>query len=563
MRYLAWITIGVLLGCLLVLIVFLIFWRFFSSPVPSPTPSAGFVTITPVFTEVSGVSSPTPVTATVTLSPTAIPTSTPTATPVPTVTPSPIVYTPTLVPMPHAVVNGPNGFVNVRSGPGLAYAPPLGTYGNGTVVEVFGKQYSSEGALWWYVPFPVGSNGRGWIYADFTDARYIDQVPWVNAPSTPTPVYVSPTPVPTPQAIINSPDGFLYVRSGPGVIYDPPLGAYNNGAVVDIIGKQVASDGALWWLIPFLMSPNGRGWIYADFTIAKYTNNVPWAPVPPTPTPSVTHTPTPTRTPVAPPIVTWTITGRVVDAANGQPIAGATVEARLGYDGTLLTGGADGNGNFSIVGQAHDDGNLWLTVTAPGYVERTITAGAVSPRVYDFPAIELMPQAPPVVTWVVLGRVVEIGTNDPIPNAYVEARLGIDAVRLDTLTGVDGQFSLSGQARDSGFLGLDITADGYQSLSKTLDQTDSRIYNLADLPLIPLAGSCAYESVINLPQTPALARLQSLRFTNVTTISISVGGNQNLVDLVLTQDPDPPPEGQSIRLNCQIPIVLGVGEEDR
>ena len=68
--------------------------------------------------------------------------------------------------------------------------------------------------------------------------------------------------------------------------------------------------------------------------------------------------------------------------------------------------------------------------------------------------------------------------------------------------------------------------------------------------------------MINLAQAPALARLQSLSFTNVSTTSISVGGNQSLLDLVLTQDPNPPPEGQSERLNCQIPITLGVGVDD-
>jgi hypothetical protein len=65
--------------------------------------------------------------------------------------------------------------------------------------------------------------------------------------------------------------------------------------------------------------------------------------------------------------------------------------------------------------------------------------------------------------------------------------------------------------------------------------------------------------VINLNQTSALARLQNLSFTNVTTQTVDVGGDQTLIDRVVVQQPDPPPEGESIRLSCQIPITLGIG----
>ncbi|MBN1220107.1 MAG: carboxypeptidase regulatory-like domain-containing protein [Anaerolineae bacterium] len=562
-RNIIWIILGILFGCLILLAVMWFLWRFlFSPPLPvSPTSMSGFVTMTSASTGSTAEISPTLTLVPATLIPTAtvVPTFPPTATPIPTGTPTPVVYTPTPPLSPHAVINGPNGYVNVRSGPGLDYIPLLGTYNNGTVVDIFGKQYSSDETLWWFVPFPIGTNGRGWVYADYTIARNVGTVPWVNAPSTPTPVYVTPTPIPTPHAIINSPDGFLYVRSGPGSVYQPTLGAYNNGAVVDIIGKQVAANGALWWLIPFASSPNRQGWIYANYTIAKNTNSVPWVPVPPTPTPAITLTPTPTSTPIAPLIVTWNISGRVIDRASRQPVVGAGVAARLGNDGTQLTTITDGNGNFYLAGQAHDDGNLWLTITAAGYSQETLTAGAVKPRVYNFPAIELTSQEPPLVSWVVFGRVVEIGTANPVPNVNVEAILGTDGVRLNTLTGLDGEFSLNGQARDRGSLSLTITATDYQTLVLTPEPTDGRVYHLADLPLVPVAGSCAYESVINLSQIVALSRLQSLSFTNVTTTSVNVGNNQNLVGLVLTQSPDPPPEGQSERLNCQLPIILGIG----
>jgi uncharacterized protein YraI len=450
--------------------------------------------------------------------------------------------------------------VNVRSGPGPIYNL-LGTHKNDVVVDVIGKQYSTAGELWWLISFPAGPYGQGWILASYTSAQNVDNVPWVAVPPTPTPFTVTPTEIARPHATIDSPNGFLHVRSGPGLVYEPPLGVYNNGAVVNIIGKQIATNGALWWLIPFASDPGGRGWIYADYTIAKSTENVPWVTAPPTPTP----TPTSISTPPTPSVVNWTVTGRVVDLATNQPVIGASVKAILGNDGTSLTTLTDSNGDFSIVGSARDNGNLLLTVTAPGYVEETITAGPATPRVYNFSRIELAQQPVPIVTWAVFGRVVEIGTSNSIVGARVEAILGDDAVRLDTLTGANGEFSLNGQASDKGKLSLNVTADGYQPFSFTSDQVDSRIYNLPDLQLVPMAGSCAYESVINLSQTPAMTRLQTLSFTNVSTTPVTVSDNPDLIGRVLSQDPDPPPEGQSKRLSCQIPIILsvGVGEQSQ
>jgi uncharacterized protein YraI len=456
-------------------------------------------------------------------------------------------------------MSSPHGFVNIRSGPGVEYDPPLGTYQNGVVADVLGKQYSSAGDLWWLISFPAGPFGRGWVYADYTDAQNIGQVPWVTAPLTLTPV--TPSATPRPYAIINSPDGFLNVRSGPGGVYQPPLGRLANGTEVDILGKQLASDGALWWLVPFSGSWNGRGWIYASYTIARNTDDVPWIIAPPTPT-LVPRTPTPTPTqPYVPPVVNWTITGRVVDVASGQPVGQASVQARLGNDGTTLSTLTDSNGNFSIVGQARDDGNLTLTVNAFGYEEYTKIAGAIKPRVYDFPDIELVRQQAPVVTWIVTGRVVEVGTYQPIVNADVKAVLGDDGVQANDLSDSNGQFSLDGQARDSGALSLTIVADGYQTFTTTYPPNDSRVYNLADLALVPLTNSCAYESVINLSETVALARLQGLNFTSVTTTSVTVGDDSTLIGRVINQTPSPPPEGESVRVNCQLPVVLGVGRQ--
>jgi hypothetical protein len=476
-----------------------------------------------------------------------------------------VVVTATPQPAPQAVINSPNGFLNVRSGPGIAYVPPIGNYNNGAVVAIIGKQVDRNGDLWWLVRFGAGSIDQGWIFADYTEATNIEPVPWVPAPPLPTPTAITPQPTPTAFAIIDSPAGFLAVRPGPGQRYEPPLGYFNNGTSVAIIGKQVAvDDGSLWWLVPFANSATGWGWIFANHTIARYINNVPWVAAPPTPTrpatntPTATPTPTPTPTTTTQPKVTWSISGQVTDVVTLQPVAGVAVRALLGVDGTTLVTVTDSTGRFSLAAEARNEGDLTLTLTAPGYVERNVVAGPLTPRIDNFPRLELTPSQAPTITWAIFGRVVELGNGQPLPGVTVEAVLGDEAIKVQTLTDQNGQFDLRGNARDSGRLTININVPGFQPFTVTPEQVDSRIYNLGDLRLVPLAASCLYESVINLTEAAALARLQSLSFTQVATKAITVQ-NQALLGRVLTQDPIPPPEGQTARINCQLPIRLDVG----
>jgi hypothetical protein len=535
-----------------------------TQPPPTPTPLLLFATATPAPTGAAGLPTPTLV------APTSLPaTATPTLPPLPTATPSPIIpptFTPfpTVTPVlatptpikPYAVIDSPQGSLNVRPGPGLNYVPVLGGYNNGAVVDIIGKQYSPDGELWWLIPFVGGPFGQGWIYAGYTTAYNTGEVPWVNPP--PLPPTPTPTLPPIPHAIIDSPDGFVYVRSGPGLNYPSTLGTINNGFVVDLIGKQYSTDNELWWLIPFTPSTSGQGWIYAKHTIARYTSRVPWVTAPPTPaaTPVTTATPTSTTTPT---LVTWRVSGRVVEAGTNQPVAGATVNARLGNDGSVLTAATDGNGQFILTGYAHDDGNLVLTISAPNFRQQIITAGPTTPRFYNFPAIELVREQSPPITWTINGRVIEQGTAAPIPGAQVEAILGESGVRLNTGTNANGDFSMSGQAPDMGLLTVNVTAAGYESYSITPNQTAPRTYNLGAIQLASLITNCRYESVLQVNQSSALSRLLSLGFTAVVTQPVNVAGDPALVDLVLTQEPPPPSPDQLVRLDCATSIRLGVG----
>jgi hypothetical protein len=291
------------------------------------------------------------------------------------------------------VVNSPGGTLNVRSGPGLVYDPPLGAYTNGAAVPVLGKQYSPEGELWWLIPFAGSPAGRGWIYASHTSAAGVDNVPWVTAPPTPTPT-ITPTPSPTPRphAVINSPDGFLQVRRGPGFEYDPPLGAYQNGTVAEVMGKQYSTKNNLWWLIPFPEATTGQGWLYAGYTVARHTDNVPWVSAPPPPTPPAGLTPMPTAPLTPQPVVTWQVYGRVVAGDTARPVAGAVVEVRLGVEAVLFTTATGQNGEFFVEGQARNAGSVTLSITAPAFAPRTQTLGPATPRVYHLPHLQLLPQ---------------------------------------------------------------------------------------------------------------------------------------------------------------------------
>lgn len=550
--YLIFVVVGLLLsGCGL----------FERSPTPTPTAPFAFPTVTPGATDISQNASPTP-----------LPTLPPSATPVPSVTlaplpsptatavntPTPIIVTATPSAGPYAVIDSPNGFLNVRSGPSLSYNPPLGTYNNGAVVDVLGKQVNGVGELWWLIRFTAGSTDRGWIFADYTSAYNVENVPWVTAPPPPTPDIVTPYPTPFPYAIIDSPDGTLQVRTGPGTTY-PAVGSLVNGYSIDITGKQFSpGENDLWWQIPFFNSPYGKGWIFANYTIARNTNDVPWVNAPPTPTPGPTATPTPTPTGTVPSNITWTITGRIVDSVTAEAVAGASIQAKLGSSGITLLTVADTNGNFSLIADAPDGGDLVLTISAGGYTPRTVTAGPITPRSYNFATLQLTPDAPPTVTWAVFGRVTAGSSGGPVAGAAVQAILGDGGITVNATTDPNGEFSLSGEAANSGQLTVNITAAGYQPFSFTSPQTDSRIYNLSTLQLTSLVATCDYERVIDLTEATALAQLQSLSFTSVITVPIPAR-DPTEAGLVITQEPAPPTAGSTSPMACDIAITLGVG----
>lgn len=115
-----------------------------------------------------------------------------------TPTHTPILETPTQVP-PTATQCAPiittNQDSNVRNGPGQAYNK-LGYLPQGATVPVAGK--NSDGT-WWYIQFPSGQDGYGWISASIVAADCIPAtLAVVAAPPVPV-VQQNPTKQKTPK----------------------------------------------------------------------------------------------------------------------------------------------------------------------------------------------------------------------------------------------------------------------------------------------------------------------------------------------------------------------------
>lgn len=94
-------------------------------------------------------------------------------TPLPSSTPEPL---PTA--MPAAPVEGQTtSQVNVRNGPSAA-SEQIGSIEIFAKVQIVGKDPSSS---WWMIAFPEGSEGRGWVTAEFMQVANSANVPVINA----------------------------------------------------------------------------------------------------------------------------------------------------------------------------------------------------------------------------------------------------------------------------------------------------------------------------------------------------------------------------------------------
>lgn len=115
--------------------------------------------------------------------------------------------------------------LNVRQGPGQHY-PILGLVPPGTRLHIVGK---NPEATWWQVIYPDGSEGRGWVFADFTQSFNTADVPIVVTPEPPSPTATA-TPLPTP----------TYTRSAPTFTATPLPSPTPTGPIVEFVAARVS-----------------------------------------------------------------------------------------------------------------------------------------------------------------------------------------------------------------------------------------------------------------------------------------------------------------------------------
>jgi heat shock protein HslJ len=165
--------------------------------------------------------------------------------------------------------------IQVRSGPGAQY-PSYGVVSIGTTGEVIGI---SEDGEWWVVRVSIeyAPDGRGWVNGEFVEVTNAENVPVIPTPPLGD-IEFPPPGVDAPTATVLQP---VNVRSGPSTDY-LSYGIAPAGAAAEVVG---ISEDSLWWVvvIPTDLSPDGQGWVSADFVEVIGGEDVPVIPAPPLP----------------------------------------------------------------------------------------------------------------------------------------------------------------------------------------------------------------------------------------------------------------------------------------
>ena len=185
-----------------------------------------------------------------------------------------------------------------------------------------------------------------------------------ETPSSPDEVSTElPTEAPTetPSCLVVS--SFLNLRSGPGVVYDPPIQTLTSGTVLIPFAKN--GDGS--WLEVQLQGESTAGWVSAagQFVSCNFNpSGLPQGQIPPTPTPTNTSTPapTPTSTPTYTPSPTITPCPKFTNAF-------LTASVDIGSNAVRLTWGSQGGCgpiNGTITATYKGEGSPYKTYKVQG-----------------------------------------------------------------------------------------------------------------------------------------------------------------------------------------------------
>jgi uncharacterized protein YraI len=210
--------------------------------------------------------------------------------------------------------------INVRAEPSTV-SDVLGVIPANTLLQIVGKD---PGENWWQILYPQGTDGKGWVTAQYVTTANGDQVPVMGGNA------VDPNSgnVAIVQQQIN-------VRSGPGTSFNS-LGTLNEQDVVRLTGKD--ANGA-WLQIAFEAGPEGKGWVNAAFVQARGVENLPII----TEAGQVVGTGTPTSVPAT--RTPTVIPARQDGDSRNNPIVSVVFEANgthtLIYSGDLSTPDGD------------------------------------------------------------------------------------------------------------------------------------------------------------------------------------------------------------------------------
>jgi hypothetical protein len=193
--------------------------------------------------------------------------------------------------------------------------------------------------------------------------------------------------------------------------------------------------------------------------------------------------------------VTFTLSGRVVEAAGSPGVVGARVSALDASAAVIATTTTDATGNWSLAGLALGS-SVQLAFSATGYVSATMAPFTISAAA----TIESAPLArTSAATGGVNGRARDVTTNAVITTGIaVELRDGMNATTglavQSTTTAADGTYSFTGVA--AGTYTLVMRGAGYAQTSRTVTVSGGATTANVDLSLSASANANQWRVVL-------------------------------------------------------------------
>jgi hypothetical protein len=193
--------------------------------------------------------------------------------------------------------------------------------------------------------------------------------------------------------------------------------------------------------------------------------------------------------------ITFTVSGRVVEAAGTPGISGARVSAQDANAAIVATTTADANGNWSLAGLAAGS-VLQFSVSATGYVSTAVAAITIAGTA----SLEAVPLArTSAATGGIGGRARDASTNAAITTGVaVELREGVNTVTglalQVTTTAADGTYAFA--SVPAGTYTLLMRGAGYAQSSRTVAVSGGATLANADLTLSASVNANQWRAVL-------------------------------------------------------------------